>query len=212
MSKPMETMSESRALSEHAAELLTSVKGIEKARVQTDKHGVIVRLEIVPCSVNDRAAARNAQSALMAVLGVSVDVNSIVVVDTLSCGSAQEAGRSVDEEEAPQDVIELKAAVRPSDLNLAAKTAFETLRAAQSIFHGFQFDGAELVKIAGHSYVVVAIKRAASEGRYCGASPVMESVSTASARALMNAVGVAAMAGNAKELVHFAADQIVLEA
>jgi hypothetical protein len=90
--------------------------------------------------------------------------------------------------------------VRNGELNVAARVAFDTLRMAQSSFNGFQFDGAELVRITGQQYVVVAVRHAASDAKYCGAAAVVESVSTASARALMNAVGTAAMGSSALAL------------
>jgi len=96
-------------------------------------------------------------------------------------------------------VVELFAHARKSELHEAARVAFDTLRAAQSSFHGYQFEGAELVRLSGHQYVVVALKRG-NDARYCGAAPVTDSVGGASARALMNAVGIAAMGATPFEL------------
>lgn len=164
---------------ETARRLLESVKGIERARVEVDARGQITQVELLPKGIDDRQAMRNAQSALMAVLGQNIDINAIAITSAIV--NVPQATAPL-----PANVVEMKPQVRE-----AARAAFDTLRAAQSSFHGFQFDGAELVKISGTQYVVVAVKRDAS--RYCGAAPVTESVSEASARALMNAVGVAAM-------------------
>lgn len=211
------TAAEILALEESAESLLTSLKGILDARVEVDAHGKVVRVEVVPQGIDDRAASRNAQSALMAVLGQNVDVNRIVAVSSVSVDAGARADVAgvgvVREVEVPAVVLELKIPpVRNGELNVAARVAFETLRAAQSSFHGFQFDGAELVRINGHQYVMVAVKSVASETRYCGASPVLESVSTASARALMNAVGTAAMGGSAMDIGFGAPEYGVLEA
>ena len=199
---------DARSVEAQAASLLVSLKGIERAHVECDAYARITRVEIVPSSIEDRAAARNAQSALMAVLGQQVDVNAIVCVSAVQPRAAEpavtqklEAATVINTTMQPmplvQDgVLELKIpAVKHGELNVAAKVAFDTLRAAQQSFHGFQFDGAELVRISGEQYVVVALRRN-GEMKYCGAAPVLESVSTASARALMNAVGVAAMSGS----------------
>lgn len=194
---------DARAVETRAAQLLTSLKGIEHARVECDAHGHVARVEIVPQGVDDRAAMRNVQSALMAVLGQAVDINAIAIA------SAAKVAQSKIETFMPPEkplvdqpgVIELKIpAVKSAELNVAAKAAFEALRAAQASFHGFQFDGAELVRINGNQFVCVSLKRGSGEGRYCGAAPVVESVSGASARALMNAVGAAAMSGSALDL------------
>jgi hypothetical protein len=217
------TAEEILALEESAESLLTSLKGILDARVDVDAYGRVVRVEVVPQGIDDRAAARNAQSALMAVLGQNVDVNRIVAVGAVSAraGAGASEGASVvgagvvveREVEVPAGVLELKIPpVRQGELNVAARVAFDTLRAAQSSFHGFQFDGAELVRINGYQYVVVAVKSLANESKYCGASPVLESVSTASARALMNAVGTAAMGGSAMDIGFGAPEYGVLEA
>jgi hypothetical protein len=153
----------------------------------------------VPAGIDERQAVRNAQSAIMAVLGHNVAPHSIIVAASLA-REASDVSRPVAVNEAGAQVFELKPLARRNELNEAAKVAFETLRAAQSDFHGFQFDGAELVRIGGHQYVVVAVKRAGSEARYCGAAPVIDSVSTASARALMNAVGVATIHATPHEM------------
>ncbi|HUP88661.1 MAG TPA: hypothetical protein VM100_04910 [Longimicrobiales bacterium] len=183
--------------SKHAAEsLLTSLRGIARACVDVDAHGRVQRVAITPADgTDDRSAQRNAQSALMAVLGQNVDINGIVIQ-----GEGEGVGEVVVRAAPIADgVLELHAG-RRGELNEAARVAFETLRTAQANFHGFQFDGAELVKIAAHQYVVVAVSRATTDARYCGSAPVIDSVSTASARALMNAVGLAAMGAAAVEL------------
>lgn len=188
-----------RAMEAQAAALLVSLKGIDHAHVECDAQCRIARVEIVPAGIDDRAALRNAQSALMAVLGQSIDMNAMAIVSAAKPRAAQELPR-VDTVPAA-GVLELKMPpVKHGELNTAAKVAFETLRAAQASFHGFQFDGAELVRISDAQYVVVALKRRVGEARFCGAAPVLESVSTASARALMNAVGAAAMGSDAADL------------
>ncbi|HUP89759.1 MAG TPA: hypothetical protein VM100_10420 [Longimicrobiales bacterium] len=172
-------------LRDGARQLLESLKGIERARVEVNARGRIMRVEISPRGIDDKSAVRNAQSALMAVLGQNIDQSAISI-------AAQ-----VQEAPAPKVVIDNVVELRPGmgarkpDLHDAAKVAFDTLRAAQSSFHGFQFDGAELVKISGLQYVVVAVRKGSSG--FCGAAPVVEGVAAASAKALMNAVGVAAM-------------------
>ena len=201
------TTEEIAALETSAVSLLTSLKGILDARVDVDARGRIVRIEVVPQGIDDRAAARNAQSALMAVIGQNVDVNAIVIVNELSAGAgagdgaSAGMGASAGASAGSAGVLELRIPpVRNGELNVAARVAFDTLRMAQSSFHGFQFDGAELVRITGQQYVVVAVKTLAGGTRYCGAAPVEDSVSTASARALMNAVGTAAMGSSAMEI------------
>ena len=204
------SVAEMRTLETRAAALLTSLKGILDARVDVNERGRIVRIEVVPQGIDDRAAARNAQSAVMAVIGQNVDVNAIVVVDEIArqpvvvadaAPPAIHASAVAPSAHAVSDVIELKIpAVKNGELNVAARVAFDTLRMAQSSFHGFQYDGAELVRIVGQQYVVVAVKSTAGGMKYCGAAPVMESVSTASARALMNAVGTAAMGSSAMDI------------
>ena len=176
-------------LQQRAVSLLKSLKGVLDARVDVDAQCRIVRVEVVTKGMDERQAARNAQSALMVVLGAYVDVNRVLVVEALTAPVRENVFAAPP---APADVLELKPA-RKTELNEAARVAFETLRAAQSSFHGFQFDGAELVRIKEVQYVVVAVKRAQSDVRHCGAAPVGDSVSSASARALMNAVGAAAM-------------------
>lgn len=186
-----------RATEAQAAALLVSLKGIDHAHVECDAHGRIARVEIVPAGIDDRAAMRNAQSALMAVLGQAIDVNAIAIATAARPRAEEKQAEAV----AAPGVLELKIPpVKHGELNVAAKVAFETLRAAQASFHGFQFDGAELVRISNAQYVVVALKRGSGDGRFCGAAPVQESVSTASARALMNAVGAAAMSSDAADL------------
>lgn len=205
---------DTRAAEMQAALLLTSLKGIEHARVECDAYGHVVRVEIVPQGVDDRAAMRNVQSALMAVLGQAVDINAIAI------GNAAKVTQTKIETFLPPqkpmvdqpDVIELKIpAIKNGELNVAAKAAFETLRAAQASFHGFHFDGAELVRINGNQFVCVSLNRGNGEGRYCGAAPVLESVSAASARALLNAVGAAAMSGSALDM-EFAGEARALNA
>jgi hypothetical protein len=200
-------------LQQRAVSLLKSLKGVLDARVDVDALRRIVRVEVVSKGLDERQAARNAQSALMVVLGEYVDVNRVLVLEALT--PVREAVVAPPPP-AGAEVLELKPATprwsgraasgpllsgaealeapaRKTELNEAARVAFETLRAAQSSFHGFQFDGAELVRINTVQYVVVAVKRAQSDVRHCGAAPVTESVSAASARALLNAVGAAAM-------------------
>jgi hypothetical protein len=190
---------EARELEQGAARLLKSLKGVADARVEVGADGDILRIHLVPAGIDERQAVRNAQSAIMAVLGHNVAPHAIIVAASLA-GEASDVSRPVAVNEPGAQVFELKPLARRNELNEAAKVAFETLRAAQSDFHGFQFDGAELVRIGGHQYVVVAVKRAGSEARYCGAAPVIDSVSTASARALMNAVGVATIHATPHEM------------
>jgi hypothetical protein len=223
---PSMTAEEIAALETSAVSLLTSLKGILDARVEVDARGRIFRMEVVPQGIDDRAAARNAQSAVMAVIGQNVDVNAIVVVGEIDDDSAGAgvvgagAGASVSGEGASAGagvsaagVLELKIPpVKNGELNVAARVAFDTLRMAQSSFHGFQFDGAELVRITGQQYVVVAVKSLAGGTKYCGAAAVTDSVSTASARALMNAVGTAAMGSSAMDIGFEAPGYGVLEA
>ena len=212
------TADEITALETSAASLLTSLKGILDARVDVDARGRITRIEVVPQGIDDRAAARNAQSAVMAVIGQNVDVNSIVVVGEIVLSESAAATASVVDAPVTSSastagVIELKIPpVKNGELNVAARVAFDTLRMAQSSFHGFQFDGAELVRITGQQYVVVAVKTLAGGSQYCGAAPVNDSVSTASARALMNAVGAAAMGSSAMDIGFESPGYGVLEA
>lgn len=173
-------------LETRAVQLLESLKGIASARVQVDARERITHVYVQPIGIDERQAARNAQSAIYAVLGQSLDIN---------CFSAsEEAAFSVRASE--PNVVEFAGAAHRSELHEAARVAFDTLRAAQSGFHGYQFDGAELVKINGTQYVVVALKRSGGSERYSGAAPVVNGVGSASARALMNAVSVAAMTGS----------------
>src|SRR5512146_218051 len=131
-----------------AEALLKSVKGIGRAHVDVNAAGWITRVYVVPDGVDDRGALRNAQSALMAVLGQNVDVNAMVVGDPLPDVTIALAPPGTETQPLSDPaVVELKSAVRKSELNEAARVAFDTLRAAQSNFHGFQFDGAELVRI-----------------------------------------------------------------
>lgn len=201
-----------RQLELSAVRLLTSLKGVERARVEFDEAGAVAHVAIVPHGIDDRAAMRNVQSALMAVMGISLDINAIAIVDAIDAPAAAavlppaaefpvpapRAGAVAAATSEDEGVLELRIPpLRNGELNVAARVAFDTLRMAQSSFHGFQFDGAELVRIAGQQYVVVAVRHAASDAKYCGAAVVADSVSTASARALMNAVGTAAMGGSA---------------
>jgi hypothetical protein len=183
-----------------AESLLRSLKGVRHARVQADAAGRITRIDVVTSDGDERSAARNVQSAMFAALGVQVDVA------LLHFGAEEKSVMSIAPQPQPRprpeangnasaQVLEISSAARKADLNVAAQAAFDTLRAAQSSFHGFVFDGAELVTISGAQYIVVAVRRATTEARYCGAAPIIDSASTASARALMNAVGVAAMGG-----------------
>jgi len=188
-----------------AEQLLQSLKGIQAAHVDVDTRGRITRVELSPAGVDDRAAMRNAQSALMAVLGQNIDVNVMAIANARASATASASANSgplvepVPARAVESNVVELFSAARPSELHEAARVAFETLRAAQSSFHGYQLEGAELVRMSGHQYVVVALKRG-SDLRCCGAAPVTDSVGSASARALMNAVGVAALGTTPFEL------------
>ena len=164
---------------ETARRLLESVKGIERARVEVDERGRITSVSLVPKGADDRSAMRNAQSALMAVLGQSLDINCFAIV-------SQVLEPVVVKEALPANVVEIRSPVRE-----AARVAFDTLRAAQDSFHGFQFEGAELVSIATQQYVVVAVRR--GEFRFSGSAPVLTTVGRASARAILHAVSVAAM-------------------
>jgi hypothetical protein len=202
---------EIRELEQSAVRLLTSLKGVAEARVAFDDAGQVARIAIVPHATDDRSAMRNVQSALMAVMGLSLDINAIAIVDGVdgldgfdAAAAATHPAPAPEPQPAAQGdegVLELRIPpVRNGELNVAARVAFDTLRMAQSSFNGFQFDGAELVRITGQQYVVVAVRHAASDAKYCGAAAVVESVSTASARALMNAVGTAAMGSSALAL------------
>ena len=206
-------MNETKAgpLASQAEALLKSLKGVHDARVQIDAHGRLARICIMCPEADERQAARNVQSALFAVLGVTVEPGMLhfgveaapaplpaqATANVVKFVTTPDAPPAVADETGAQ-VLEIGSA-RRADLNVAARVAFETLRAAQSSFHGFMFDGAELVRISGGQYIVVAVRRSTSEARYCGAAPVVDSVSTASARALMNAVGLAAMGTSAVE-------------
>jgi hypothetical protein len=165
---------------EVAHRLLESLKGIERARVQVDERGMIVGVELLPKGIDDRAAMRNAQSALMAVLGQNVDINAMAITPVLPVSDAP-----------VKNVVEFKSHAPKASLTEAARAAFDMLRAAQSSFHGFQFEGAELVGINGQQYVVVALRR--GEFKFSGSAPVLRSVGNASARAMLHAVSVAAM-------------------
>ncbi len=191
-----------------AESLIKSLKGVRDARVHADASGRVTHIALVTTDGDERAATRNVQSALFAALGIHVDAGTLQFEHNLARAEAPTPVLSIapqpqkrrDDEIAEQlgaQVLEISGAVRKADLNGAARAAFDTLRAAQSSFHGFVFDGAELVTINGSQYIVVAVRRSTTEARYCGAAPVIDSVSTASARALMNAVGVAAMASPA---------------
>jgi hypothetical protein len=171
---------------------------VRGAQVQADATGRITRIDVVTGDGDDRSAVRNVQSAMFAALGVQVDPavmhfsrDGEPVVIMAPARSKQTA----EPESKVAQVLEISGMARKADLNVAARAAFDTLRAAQSSFHGFAFDGAEVVTINEQQYIVVAVRRAATEARYCGAAPIIDSVSTASARALMNAVGIAAMGG-----------------
>jgi hypothetical protein len=183
-----------------AESLIKSLRGVRGARVQADATGRITRIDVVTGQAGDseeRSTVRNVQSAVFAVLGVQVDPAVMhfsrdgepVVV------AAPARSKQLEPESRVAQVLEISGMARKADLNVAARAAFDTLRAAQSSFNGFAFDGAEVVTINEQQYIVVAVRRAATEARYCGAAPIIDSVSTASARALMNAVGIAAMGG-----------------
>ena len=185
--------------------LIKSLKGVRDARVLTDGDGRILRIDIVSTEKDERAVTRNVLSALFAVHGMTVGAGALHFRPALEQQDDVRPARVTTVplppavERPTAQVLEISGPARKADLNVAARAAFDTLRAAQSSFHGFVFDGAELVTIAATQYVVVAVKRATTAARYCGAAPVIDSVSTASARALMNAVGVAAMATPAFE-------------
>lgn len=185
------------SVEDRATQLLKSLKGIANARVQVDARGRIERVYLEPVGIDDRQAMRNAQSALMAVLGQNIDVNTMVIGDVVPVMAPVTGPVTADE-----NVVDLFGGSRKSDLHEAARVAFDTLRAAQSSFHGYQFDGAELVRISGQQYVVVSLKRGVGDTRFGGAAPVTDTVAHASARALMNAVGVAAMGATHMELLH----------
>ena len=195
-----------------AESLIKSLKGVRDARVHMNADESLERIDLVCAPGEERAAARNVHSALIAVLGITLQpgmlnfptslpqdapVRQLVTYATPELPLPK---ATLPMEERHPQVLEISGAARRTDLNVAARTAFDTLRAAQSSFHGFVFDGAEVVTISGAQYIVVAVKRSTTEARYCGAAPIIDSVSTASARALMNAVGVAAMATPAFEL------------
>jgi hypothetical protein len=180
-----------------AESLIKSLRGVRGAQVQADATGRITRIDVVTGDGDDRSAVRNVQSAMFAALGVQVDPavmhfsrdgEPVVIM-------APARSKQTEPESKVAQVLEISGMARKADLNVAARAAFDTLRAAQSSFHGFAFDGAEVVTINEQQYIVVAVRRAATEARYCGAAPIIDSVSTASARALMNAVGIAAMGG-----------------
>ena len=180
-----------------AESLIRSLRGVRDARVQTDAAGRITRIDLVAGDGDERSAVRNVQSALFAVLGVQVDPAAMHFnrQEQPAIVLAPQRVTPAEPENPGAQVLEISGPARKADLNMAARAAFDMLRAAQSSFHGFAFDGAELVTINTSQYIVVAVRRAATEARYCGAAPIIDSVSTASARALMNAVGVAAMGG-----------------
>jgi hypothetical protein len=193
--------SESPAVLQQRAEtLLRALKGVQDARVQVDATGRLARIVVMCPPADERTTSRNVQTALFAVLGVAVDPGVLVFN---AAAQAKPAPVAASAPVAPQpaadpQVLDIGMAARKSDLNDAARVAFDTLRAAQSNFHGFVFEGAELVRINGMQYVVVSVHRQGADARYCGAAPVIDSVNAASARALMNAVGVAAM-GSARD-------------
>lgn len=197
--------------------LLRSLKGIQSARVHLNAAGEISHIQIMSPGIDERSATRNVQSALFAALGVTLQpgllrfTSAAIEQAAVSQREAAPVAASLAlvTEPAPAteiamgedgSILEIGGAAKRADLNVAARVAFDTLRAAQSSFHGFLFDGAELVRISGSQYVVVAVRRSTTEARYCGAAPVIDSVSTASARALMNAVGIAAMGTPALEI------------
>ncbi|HEY0808579.1 MAG TPA: hypothetical protein VGD49_00400 [Longimicrobiales bacterium] len=187
-----------------AESLLRSLKGVQDARVHIGADGRIARIVVICPKADERTAARNVHSALFAVLGMTLEPGVLFMNPTSPVQPAA-APRVVS---APvvshpsvtdAQVVDIGVAARRTDLNEAARVAFDTLRAAQSSFHGFVFDGAELVRINGAQFVVVSVHRKSTDARYCGAAPVIDSVSTASARALMNAVGLAAMGSAAAD-------------
>jgi hypothetical protein len=183
-----------------AESLIKSLKGVRDARVQLDANGRVARIDVVTTDGDERSAVRNVQSAMFAALGVQVDAAVVHFGGeeprpVLSLAPARAKAEML--EMLGAQVLEISGAARKADLNVAARAAFDTLRAAQGSFHGFLFDGAELVTINTAQYIVVAVRRSTTEARYCGAAPIIDSLSTASARALMNAVGVAAMGGAA---------------
>jgi hypothetical protein len=203
-----------------AESLIKSLKGVRDARVHMNADASIARIDLVCAAGDERVAARNVHSALIAVLGITLQpgmLNFPTSLPKVDAPAAQLVTYTTPELPLPKamipterhpQVLEISGAARRTDLNVAARTAFDTLRAAQSSFHGFVFDGAEVVTISGAQYIVVAVSRTTTEARYCGAAPIIDSVSTASARALMNAVGVAAMGAPALEFA--AAEEIQL--
>lgn len=188
-------MSSAELVVSRAESLIRSLRGVKDARVQADIAGRIVRIDLVAGDGDERSAVRNVQSALFAALGVQVDAANVHFGRDSKPMRVMPPPREQQPASPGAQVLEISGPARRVDLNVAARAAFDMLRAAQSSFHGFAFDGAELVTINTSQYIVVAVRRAATEARYCGAAPVTDSVSTASARALMNAVGVAAMGG-----------------
>ena len=184
-------------LQQRAETLLRSLKGVQDARVQVDATGRLARIVVMCPQADERTTSRNVQTALFAVLGVAVDPG-VLVFNAVTKAEVKPAAQMVPPAALDPQVVDIGVAARRSDLNDAARVAFDTLRAAQSSFHGFVFEGAELVRINGAQYVVVAVHRQSADARYCGAAPVIDSVGSASARALMNAVGVAAM-GSARD-------------
>ena len=206
------------AIVAQAESLLRSLKGIQSARVHINAAGEISHIDIKCPGIDDRSATRNVQSALFAALGLTLQPGMLRFISTAVEEAMAARHREVAVAAAPLalvsearpaveaatnddgSILEIGGAAKRADLNVAARVAFDTLRAAQSSFHGFLFDGAELVRISGSQYVVVAVRRSTTEARYCGAAPVIDSVSTASARALMNAVGIAAMGTPAFEI------------
>jgi hypothetical protein len=191
--------SETPAVLQQRAEiLLRSLKGVQDARVQVDATGRLARIVVMCPHADERTTSRNVQTALFAVLGIAVDPGVLAFNVLPSAKTEVKAANVIQQPATDPQVLDIATAARKSDLNDAARVAFDTLRAAQSSFHGFVFEGAELVRINGAQYVVVAVHRQSADARYCGAAPVIDSVGSASARALMNAVGVAAM-GSARD-------------
>lgn len=207
--------------------LLRSLKGVLDARVVADAEDRITRIIVRAARAEEKDVQRNVQSALMAVLGIRLEPGVLLfdgdaqqpvrlmspaqthvpaqapvstAIKTAAIPTVTQSPQDAAEQQRSAQVLDIAATGRRADLNEAARAAFDTLRNAQSVFHGFVFDGAELVSINTGLYVVVAIRRAATDARYCGAAPVVGAMATAAARALMNAVGIAAMGTPALEL------------
>jgi hypothetical protein len=189
----MKAKEDAAAVCARAESLLESIKGIARARVSADDSGRIVSVWLEPAGIDERAAIRNAQSALMAVMGAQLSPDVFTVAGSETNAPAAAATKPV----VAPGIVSIKGG--RGELHEAARAAFDALRAAQSGLHAFQFDGAELVRINARQYVVVVVRHAGNDVRHCGSAPVSDSVATASARALMHAVSLAAMTASTEE-------------